>query len=249
MTAATQLGTLPASRKQGLRRDAIVQLLMADIFHGRITAGAHLVTQELAARFGVSHTPVREALIALSGVGLILLQPNRGAVVRKISRREVREVCLVRRALECEAVRGACGRVDPKALQPLAHGLARLEALGSKMGPNAVQRAQELDTQLHDLIAQSAGNMFLTHELNRLKLLFRAFRDVAWEHDSAENDYRRITEEAREHAAIVSALLSNNRRAAVAAMSRHIRSGITCWSRALVSQPRAQEESGADSAP
>src|SRR5207253_11519126 len=68
----------------------------------------------LAARFGVSHTPIREALIELAGIGVVSLLPNRGAVVRPITARDVREVCQVRRALECLAVRQACGRIDRK---------------------------------------------------------------------------------------------------------------------------------------
>ena len=85
----------------GLRRQAIVQSLIGDVFQGRLHAGAHLVTQQLAQRFGVSHTPVREALITLAGIGIIDLLPNRGAVVRRVTADEVREVCQVRRALEC----------------------------------------------------------------------------------------------------------------------------------------------------
>ena len=102
----------PLKLCRGLRRQAIVQSLMADVFHGRLRAGAHLVTQELAERFGVSHTPIREALIALAGIGIIDLLPNRGAVVRRVTPKEVREICQVRRVLECEATRSACGRID-----------------------------------------------------------------------------------------------------------------------------------------
>src|SRR5262249_9563731 len=104
----------------GMSRPAIVQSLLSDVIGGRLRAGDHLVTQGLADRFGVSHTPVREALMTLAGLGLVELQPNRGAVVRRVSADEVREVCQVRRALECEAVRRACGRIDPVALAPLA---------------------------------------------------------------------------------------------------------------------------------
>ncbi|MBI1347893.1 GntR family transcriptional regulator [bacterium] len=219
--------------RRGERRDAIVQSLLGDIFHGRLQAGQHLVTQELAQRFGVSHTPIREALITLGGIGLLTLQPNRGAVVRQISSREVREVCRVRRALECEAVRGAVGRIPLKPLQSLDREFTRLQAPTVRGGTRLVQRARELDSELHDLIAQSAGNTFLIQELNRLKLLFRAFRDVAWEYDSACNGYHRLNEEAREHGAITQALLKQQRQAALTAMSRHIRSGMTYWSQAL----------------
>lgn len=221
------------SPRHGLRREAIVQSLIGDIFHGRLSAGQHLVTQELADRFGVSHTPIREALIALGGVGLLTLQPNRGAVVRQISAREVREVCRVRRALECEAVRGACGRISLVSLKSLGRDFARLQSANGRGGEKAIIRARELDNQLHDLIALSADNTFLASELNRLKLLFRGLRDVSWEHDRVHNDFDRLAEEAHEHVAIVDALITGNRRGAMTAMSRHILSGMVYWARAL----------------
>ena len=95
--------------EHGLRRQTIVQSILAHVFQGRLRAGQHLVTQEMAERFGVSHTPIREALISLAGVGIIDLLPNRGAVVRRVTAQDVREICQVRRALECEATRRACG--------------------------------------------------------------------------------------------------------------------------------------------
>jgi len=219
--------------RRGLRRPAIVQALLADMIQGRLRAGTHLVTQELADRFGVSHTPIREALISLAGIGVIDLLPNRGAVVRKVTPEEVREVGQVRRALECEAVRAACGRIDPAELQNLAAELRRLLPAVSPPGPDCVQQARSLDNRLHDLIAGSCGNTFLVKELDRLKLLFRAFRDAAWEYVGARHDYHRLAEEAREHQAIVDGLLARDRKAAARAMARHIRSGVRYWSRAV----------------
>ena len=70
---------------RGRRRQAVVESLLTDVLQGRLRAGQHLGTQELAERHGVSHTPIREALIALAGVGVIDLLPNRGAVVRQVS--------------------------------------------------------------------------------------------------------------------------------------------------------------------
>src|SRR6478609_9477011 len=94
--------------------------MLTEVFAGRMRAGQHLVTQDLAARFGVSHTPIREALIALAGIGIIDLLPNRGAVVRRVTARDVREICQVRRVLECEATRNACGRTDNAELEAMA---------------------------------------------------------------------------------------------------------------------------------
>jgi DNA-binding GntR family transcriptional regulator len=249
---------------RGRRREAIVTSLLADVFQGRLRAGGHLVTQELAERFGVSHTPVREALISLAGIGVIDLLPNRGAVVRRVTPQEVREVCQVRRALECEATRCACGRIDLAELHALAAALRRLTSATApkekgrgtreESGPpngsspdspfhlhpsSFIAEARAVDNRLHDLIADSCGNAFLAKELGRLKILFRAFRDVSWEREEARNDYHRLAEESHEHLAIVEGLLAGDRKAAARAMARHIRSGARYWSRALPAQPPA----------
>jgi DNA-binding GntR family transcriptional regulator len=217
----------------GQRRQTIVQSVLADVFQGRLRAGEHLVTQELAVRFGVSHTPIREALITLAGIGIIDLLPNRGAIVRRVTAVEVREVCQVRRALECEAVRSACGRIDLAELHALAGDSRRLTASKARLGPRFIAEARALDSRLHDRIAESCGNAFLAKELGRLKTLFRAFRDVAWAHDEARNDFHRLTEETHEHLAIVEALLAGDAKEAARAMARHIRSGERYWSRAM----------------
>jgi len=235
----TAVGSTPATTSRGLRREAIVESLLADVFQGRLRAGQHLVTQELAERYAVSHTPIREALIALAGIGIITLSPNRGAVVKQVGAKEVREVCQVRKALECEAVRLACGRIVPTELQLLSTELKKLAARNGSTGLKQVAKAQELDNRLHDLIADASGNQFLKQELNRLKLLFRAFRDVAWEHDGAHNDFHRLTEEANEHAVIVDGLLADDAKAASRAMSQHIRSGMVYWSRALTASTKS----------
>ena len=231
MSVPMQVGLLKSDH--GLRRQAIVESLLKDIVQGRLRPGQHLVTQELAERFGVSHTPIREALIALAGIGVVDLLPNRGAVVRRVTAVEVREICQVRRVLECEAARSACGRIDLAELLAVREALRGLIGRESPDRHGSIAEARAVDSRLHDLIAASCGNAFLAQEIGRLKILFRAFRDVAWEHDEARNDYRRLAEEAREHLAIVEALLAGDRRRAVRAMARHIRSGVKYWSRAL----------------
>jgi DNA-binding GntR family transcriptional regulator len=223
----------------GLRRQTIVQSLLADVCQGRLRAGAHLVTQELAARFGVSHTPIREALITLAGIGIIDLLPNRGAVVRRVTVDEVREVCQVRRVLECEATRSASGRIALAELHALGAQFRLLMAVPDPSVAGFVEQARAVDSRLHDLIAESCGNAFLAKELSRLKILFRAFRDVAWEHDEERNDYHRIAEEGGEHLAIVEALLTGDAKEAARAMARHIRSGARYWCRSV---PRTDDK-------
>lgn len=232
----------------GLRRRVIVQSLLVEVFQGRLRAGQHLVTQELADRFGVSPTPIREALVALEGIGIVDLLPNRGAVIRRVSMEEVGEICQVRRVLECEAVRNACGWIVPADLRALIADLKGLLVKAKNPGPGFLEEAGAVDSRLHDLIAASCRNRFLAHELGRLKLLFRAFRDVTYARDETRFSSGRFEAEAREHLAIVEALLADDRKAAVRAMSRHIRMSVENWGRTL---PAVAEETPSpdDSAP
>lgn len=224
---------IEASFDHGSRRQAIVRTMLTDVFQGRLRAGDRLVTQALANRFGVSHTPIREALIELAGIGVVSLLPNRGAVVRQITAREVREVCQVRRSLECLATRRACGRIDLGRLHAIA-GEIRTLAAEKPNSADFVTRARDIDDRLHDLIAASCGNAFLAAELARLKTLFRTYRDVAWQHEEARNDYHRIAVEAREHLDVLQALLDGDAKRAARAMARHIHSGEKYWSRVTV---------------
>lgn len=225
--------TKPPKSHHGLRRQTIVQSLLTEVVQGRLHAGQRLVTQDLAERFGVSHTPIREALIALAGIGILDLLPNRGAVVRRVTVKDVREICQVRRALECEATRNACGRIAHPELHGLADDLRQLIAVSAASQACFIGDARTLDSRLHDLIAVSCGNVFLANELSRLKILFRAFRDMSYTHHEARNDFRRLAEEAHEHLAVVEALVGGKRREAVRAMAHHIRTGVTYWGQSL----------------
>lgn len=216
----------------GQRRKMVTESLLAEIFQGSLRAGEHLVIQDLAKRFSVSSTPVRESLVALEGIGVIDFVPNRGAVVRRVTAADVKEICQVRRALECEAARSACGRIDLAVLHDLADAFRRGQTITRKTAA-FVDRARRLDSRLHDLIAESCGNRFLAQEIGRLKLLFRAFRDASWEKRLADNDFHRFSEEAREHLAIVDGLIAGDAKQAAQAMARHIRSGLRYWSRGL----------------
>jgi len=231
---------------RGLRRQAIVRSLLTDVFQGRLHAGQRLITQELAERFGLSHTPIREALIELAGIGIIDLLPNRGAVVRRVTGRDVREMYQVRCILECAATRRACGRINVADLRALADDLRRIMAAASTsaVAGRVLQEARRTDNLLHDLIGESCTNAFLAQELDRLKTLFRAFRDIAWEQRDNRAVARRLVEESREHLAVVEALLANEPRDAARAMARHICSGGKYWSQAILSATSSAERNG-----
>src|SRR5688572_5502112 len=101
------------STHNGTLRGELVNRIMKEIFSGEIAGGDRLVEQELAAKMGVSRTPIREALSELASLGVIRLKPNHGAVVCPFGAEQLIELYHVRRILEVEATRLAASRINP----------------------------------------------------------------------------------------------------------------------------------------
>lgn len=217
----------------GEKREHIVAFVLRKIVDGGFLPGTRLTTKQIADELRVSLTPVREAFAELAGIGVIDLEPNRGATIHSFSKREIQDVCRVRRALECEAIRGAVHRIPNSVLRRLDHEFREL-ATGPIQGKKNILRARKLDSQLHDSIAAHCGNEFLNRELQRLSKLFRSFRDASWIESEAREDCDRLAEEAKEHASITSALIARDKKQAVLAMSRHISASSKYWARGIV---------------
>jgi DNA-binding GntR family transcriptional regulator len=83
----------------------VADALREAILRGMFKSGQPLPQDEIAAQFGLSRIPVREALRQLEGEGLVTFYPHRGAVVAHLSAGEVREICEIRVALETLAIR------------------------------------------------------------------------------------------------------------------------------------------------
>jgi DNA-binding GntR family transcriptional regulator len=105
----------------------VTQRILNDVFERRFPSGSRLVVQRVAERFKVCPTPVREALVELAGLGIVELLPNRGAVVNPFGAEELGHISQVRRALEMEACRIACGKVELSSLQLLRSQLKKLK--------------------------------------------------------------------------------------------------------------------------
>ena len=100
---------------------------------GLMRPGARLVPEEIATSIGMSRMPVREALNRLAAEGLIVMRPNRGAVVRGLTEKEVREVFEMRAVLEGLAASMAVSRVTPADIQDLRQLLARMQHAASSI--------------------------------------------------------------------------------------------------------------------
>src|SRR3712207_1750546 len=108
--------------------DEIAFRLQAAILDGEFAPGTHLQQDDLCARFGVSRTPVREALRKLQAQHLVDLVPNKGATVRTPSRDELSEVYVLRAELEALAAELAATRITPAGLAALDQAQAAMES-------------------------------------------------------------------------------------------------------------------------
>ena len=144
------------------KADDIALALEDDIVSGRIEAGTVLRQEQLSERFGVSRTPIREALRRLAALGLVSFIPNRGVRVRTLSRDELREAFLVRAELESLATELAVPRMN-------SEHLAALDA--------AEQRFSELTVELRTKARSGIEDAALAVEWMRANY---AFHDVIY---------------------------------------------------------------------
>ncbi len=197
-----------------LRKNLVGQALVA-IIRGDLPGGQWLVEQDLAARFGVSRTPIRDTIHQLAGFGVVRLYPNRGAQVQPFGPEQLRDIYLVRRILESEACRLACGRIAPEALD-FAGRQSEALAAAREHSVDWAREQMAADRGLHDLIARSCGSERLRTELQRYWTLIDAVRM------SLGHRYEARDQAVREHLAIIAALRGGHAPAAAEAMTRHI---------------------------
>lgn len=198
----------------GPARVRVTRGLLAEVFSGRLISGQRLVEMELAERFSVSRTPVRESLAELTALGLVAIKPNCGAVLRAFGPIQIREIYQVRAVLEAEATRLACGRWSDAALAALLDEF--LDLLGADSGRAWVKRVWNADVRFHEGIASHCGNTRLAEEIRRYGNFVQVIRETVGNRDRAQEIA------LREHLEILDPLRSGDAEASASAMRRHI---------------------------
>lgn len=207
--------------------DEIAYRIQAAILDGDYPPGTHLQQDELCARFGVSRTPVREALRKLQATNLVDLVPNRGAAVRIPTRKELVEVYALRAELEGFACQLAAPNVGADALVQLdqaqaemQHAMAQLQGGGltPDQEPAFNARVTSANVRFHAAIHQRADNSQLARTIEELQSYFP--KDYVWRaiRDSPEGHVLSVGE----HEQIRSALADHQGRRARRAMTSHI---------------------------
>lgn len=201
------------------------------ILNGELAIGERVPETELAERFGVSRSPVREAVRALDSVGLVEVQTNRGAYVRKIDLAEALEVYEVRAALFGEAGRSMAQRATDA-------DISRLLKLHKDMETAAEAHVFEdyapLNFEFHELIVDAAGNRTLASQYRMLVKRLRLFRARNLMYGDT------LSLSHKEHEAIVRAIEARDANAAAAACYDHVEQGRV----RLLSRVRSEEAEG-----
>lgn len=193
--------------------EEVYEALKRDILNQQLPRGTRLVESRLAREFGVSKTPVREAISRLEREGLVDFTPHHGAVVSRLSAKEVEDLMGLREALEGYAAEQAASRISDAAL-------AELDAL-IRQGEEAMQaqdleRYKEVDLKFHRLIQNASGNERLSQMIAGLEDQIRIVMSTSVQLEG------RITSSLAEHRAIYDALVRRNAQEASAAARQHI---------------------------
>ena len=191
----------------------IAKRLEEEILRGRIRPGHRLDERELSERYGVSRTPVREALQRLSASGLAVARGRQGLQVAQLSVGDLLDALSVVAQLEALAASQAARRILPEQRQLLqdAH-----EACGAALENGDPDTFYDANLAFHDAIVAASHNRVLQDEIRRLALKTAPYRRAITFQPG------RMTGSIPEHAAIMDAILTNDGKRAAELMSQHI---------------------------
>jgi DNA-binding GntR family transcriptional regulator len=207
--------TEPATPHRSSLVEDAYRALKAAIRENRLTPGYHGSEQELAAQFGMSRTPVHEAVIRLQQEGLLKLVPKRGVFVTVIADADVDEIYDVLDGLEAMAARRLAG-MDPEERGPvLAQLTAATESMRQALVDDDLARWAEGDEAFHRALVEGCGNA-------RIARIVATVSDQAHRARMLTLHLRpRPESAAAEHQAIIDAVARGQAEEAAAAAGRH----------------------------
>jgi DNA-binding GntR family transcriptional regulator len=189
------------------KTDLVVALIRELVITGELAAGEQLRQRDLAQRFGVSQTPVREAMRRLESEGLLVCDTHRGFTVRAPDDGPVEENFQIRAALESLGAALAAAKID-------ASGLARLTALNERMRSLAEDDSSytDLNREFHFTVYEYAHSPLL---LSLMRLMWASLH-------GGPKVARTHAESARQHDEILAALRAGDCDGAARRTREHI---------------------------
>lgn len=208
-------------------RDVVFNTLREAILRGDLQPGERLMELQLAAKLGVSRTPIREAIRMLEQEGLAVTVPRKGAEVAKMTLKGMEDVLEIRGALDEFAVQLACERITEEQLLELKK---RKQDFEVSLKSGDVKQIAEADVHFHDVIYEATENPKLVILLNNLREQIYRYRIEYIK--KAENHPVLI----REHEAIYDALVKRNREEARLSIREHVENQATAVKEVIMRQ-------------
>ena len=194
-------------------RDVVFNTLREAILKGELKPGERLMELQLAARLGVSRTPIREAIRMLEQEGLAVTIPRKGAEVAKMTEKDMEDVLQVREALDELAATIACEQMTEEQLSDLVRAMHEFEE-STKLGD--IKKIAESDVKFHDIIYHATGNLKLVSMLNNLREQMYRYRV---EYLKDKKNYAKLL---KEHQEIVEGLAAKNKERVTEMMHQHV---------------------------
>ena len=187
--------------------------LQKDILSGRFRPGDKLTEQALCEEYGVSRTPIREALRQLEESGLVEMKLNRGAFVVGMSRQDYEDMFELRKACEVQAVKWAIERITDDEMEKLEETFEFMEFYTMRQD---IDKMLVINAGFHQVIYEAAHNRMLLKMLSSYQTFLR-YKDAGTVYDS---NY--LTTVLEEHRQIFRAFNDMDVQAGAEAMERHI---------------------------
>lgn len=200
--------------------EKVYQNLRSDILSRTFRDREELRETALAKTYGVSRTPVREAIRQLALEGLVDTIPNRGAYVHNIHGKDVKDVYAIRSLLEGLAARWAVENITDEQIEAMEEVLYMSEYYRKK---ELWEQVYVCDNKFHDLMYAASGSHLLEHML-------RTFHEYVQQvRKSALQDEKRAKSSFEEHAAILEAIKSRKADEAADLAKQHIDNAVESW--------------------
>lgn len=194
-------------------RDVVFHTLREAILKGDLKPGERLMELQLAAKLGVSRTPIREAIRMLQQEGLAVTIPRKGAQVAAMTEKDMEDVLRIREALEILAAQLACEKITGAQLAALENNVCQFEA-ASRSGD--WKGMAQTDIDFHDMIYCAASNPKLVQMLNNLREQVYRYRV---EYLKDDRNHPRLIQEHRQ---ITAALRRRDKECVTEIMKQHL---------------------------
>ena len=197
--------------------EEVADQLRVRIFAHELAPGTWIDEQTLAKEFGISRTPLREAIKVLAAEGLITMKLRRGAYVTEVNRGDLEQIFTILSLLEGQAAKEAATKAQEKDLNELDDMHLRLEKAAADRN---LEQFFEVNVRFHERVIAIANNPWLTDVIADLRKVLKLQRKDALSRTG------RLQSSLSEHREILKALLKRDPIAAEQAMRTHLARGL-----------------------